>query len=244
MTADPDPGSDSDSDSDADDDFGSDPDPPPSSNALAGWPVAFDGVAESVVTTLGPNDRWNVAALGLRAPASVSVSASGSEREADADAGSDRGPVTARTWGRTRTWRNFRERGEGYVQFTRDPVDFVEAACSIREEERPVLESADAWARVTVESIGTGQDGGTRWEEWALSPVEASVERRVVPVTNRAYGAIVEATVAASRLDVPTYDAAVLRERIRSVEKIVDRCGGARDERAWRRFEELVDWRD
>ena len=41
-------------------------------------------------------------------------------------------PVTATTYGRTRTWRNFRERGGGYVQFTRDPVDFVEAALLVR----------------------------------------------------------------------------------------------------------------
>ncbi|MFQ3320770.1 MAG: hypothetical protein ACI80F_002857, partial [Natronomonas sp.] len=100
-------------------------------NDLVEWPVELRGVTESVVTTLGPNDRWNVAALGLFAG----------------------GPVVARTWGRTRTWRNFRERGEGYVQFTRDPVDFVEAACSVREEDDPILDSADAWARVTAEAI-------------------------------------------------------------------------------------------
>ncbi|PSP91673.1 DUF447 domain-containing protein, partial [Halobacteriales archaeon QS_1_68_44] len=64
---------------------------------VAEWPVNLAGVTESVVTTLGPNDRWNLAALGLFAG----------------------DPVTARTWGRTRTWRNFRERGGGYVQFTR-----------------------------------------------------------------------------------------------------------------------------
>ncbi len=198
----------------------------PDADALPGWPVAFGGVAESVVTTLGPNDRWNVAALGLHAPAR-----------------GDDERVTARTWGRTRTWRNFTERGEAYVQFTRDPVDFVEAACSVREADAPVLDSADAWVHVTVESLGSGEDGGTRWEEWALSPVEAGVERRVVPVTNRAHGAVVEATVAASRLDVPAYDTGELRERIRYFGEVVEKCGGARERRAWVRFEELVDWR-
>jgi hypothetical protein len=99
----------------------------------AGWPDAVElgGVTESVVTTLGPNGLWNVAALGLQAGE----------------------PVTARTWGRTRTWRNFTERGAGVVQFTRDPRDFVDAACSIREEETPVIGSADAWVRVEVERL-------------------------------------------------------------------------------------------
>ncbi|WP_255149155.1 DUF447 domain-containing protein [Halorarius halobius] len=193
-------------------------------DALAEWPADWDGVAESVVTTRGPNDRWNVAALGLHAP--------------DGD-----GPVTARTWGRTRTWHNFGDRGEGYVQFTRDPVDFVEAACAVREEAGPVLDSADAWARVRVEERDSGTEDGTGWVEWALHVEDSSVERETVPVVSRAHGAVVEATVAASRLDVDRYDTERLRERIRHAESVVDRAGGARDREAWDRFEALVDWR-
>ena len=54
----------------------------------ADWPVDLRGVTESIVATLGPNDRWNMAALGLHAPD---------------DSGE---PVTATTWGNTRTRRN------------------------------------------------------------------------------------------------------------------------------------------
>ena len=194
-----------------------------------GWPVAWDGVIESVVTTLGPNERWNVAALGLFAPADP-----GDASEAD-------GRVTARTWGRTRTWRNFRERGEGYVQFTRDPLDFVEAACTVREEDDPVLPSADAWVRVDVEAVADGERDGTQWVEWALSPDEAVVERRVVATTARAHAAVVEATVAASRLGVPGYDDERLDERIRYCASVVDSCGGAREKAAWERFEAALD---
>jgi hypothetical protein len=196
-----------------------------------GWPAAWEGTVESVVTTLGPNGRWNVAALGLTAP------------DAGADAADDHEPVTARTWGRTRTWRNFTERGEGVVQFTRDPVTFVEAACSVREEDDPVLPDADAWARVTVTERDRGESGDTRWVDWALSPVETAVRRRVVPTTSRAHAAVVEATVAASRLDVPAYETAALRERIRFFESVVDSAGGPRERAAWERFEALVDWR-
>jgi hypothetical protein len=189
------------------------------------WPVELSGVTESVVTTRGPNGRWNVAALGLHAPD---------------DPGE---PITARTWGRTRTRRNFRERGGGYVQFTRDPVDFVEAACSVREEADPVLASADAWVRVAVERVEAGEEGDTGWAEWALRPAESAVERRVVPTTNRGYYAVVEATVAASRLGVPAYDDAALRERVAYFETVVESCAGVRERAAWERFEELVDWR-
>lgn len=186
---------------------------------MAEWPADIGGVTESVVTTLGPNDRWNLAALGLF--------------EGD--------PVTARTWGRTRTWRNFRERGSGYVQFTRDPVDFVDAACSIQELDDPVLGSSDAWVRVDAEAIDDGTEGDTRWVEWRLDPRESTVECRVVPTTNRGYYAVVEATVAASRLDVPEYDTAELRDRLAYFADVVERCGGERERMALERLRDHVD---
>ena len=189
---------------------------------MAEWPVDLAGVTESVVTTLGPNGRWNLAALGLFAG----------------------DPVTARTWGRTRTWRNFRERGGGYVQFTRDPVDFVDAVCSIREPDDPVLGSADAWVRVDVEAIDNGAEGGTQWVDWRLDPRESAVEHRTVPTTNRGYYAVVEATVAASRLDVPSYDTARLLERLRYFADVVDRCGGPAEREAFETVGEVTGWRE
>jgi hypothetical protein len=193
-----------------------------------GWPVALRGVTESVVTTLGPNDRWNVAALGLHAP--------------DGGDGTVENPVTARTWGRTRTWRNFRERGAGYIQFTTDPLTFAEAAMTVREESEPVLPSADAWARVTVERVDSGAEGDTEWAEWALDPEETAVERESVPTTNRGYYAVIEATVAASRLDVPAYDRAELASRLDYFAEVVDRCGGERERAAMAVVRDNCSW--
>lgn len=186
------------------------------------WPVTLRGVTETVVSTLGPNDRWNVAALGIRAP--------------DAEQ-----PATARTWGRTRTWRNLTERGAGYVQFTRDPVDFVDAALRVREEADPILASADAWARVDASQRDDGVDGGTRWVEWELDVTESEVEREVVPTINRGFNAVVEATVAASRLDVPAYETGPLLERLAWLESVVETCGGERERAAFRRLSGTVD---
>lgn len=186
------------------------------------WPVDLRGVTESVVATRGPNDRWNVAALGLHAP------------DGDAD------PVTARTWGETRTRRNFSDRGRGYVQFTRDPVDFVEAALSVREADEPVLASADAHVEVAVERRASGTTEGTAWVDWSLEPIELSVERRVVPATNRGYTAVIEGTVAASRLGVQAYDTDDLLEQLAYFEGVVDRCGGPTEQTAWERLRELV----
>lgn len=184
----------------------------------AGWPVDLRGVTESVVSTRGPDGSWNLAALGLHAGE----------------------PVRARTWGHTRTRRNFARTGEGYVQFTREPVTFVEAALSIREAGEPILPDADAWARVSVERIGSGESDGTAWVDWALTPTEVDLEREAVPTINRGYNAVVEATVAASRLDVDAYDEAVLRDRLDYFEDVVRRCGGDREVAALDRLNELV----
>jgi hypothetical protein len=202
---------------------------------VEGWPDALDlrGVTESVVTTLGPNDRWNLAALGLHA--------SECDPAGGGDGSDGSGRVTARTWGRTRTWRNFRERGGGYVQFTRDPRTFVDAALSIREADDPVLEGADAWVRVEVERVGAGESGGTSWVDWALSPVDSRVLREVVPTTNRGYYAVVEATVAASRLDVDAYDTAELLDRLRYLESVVATAGGPAEREAFDRVHEYAD---
>ena len=204
------------------------------SDGSAEWPVVLRGVTESVVTTQGPDGRWNVAALGLHA--------GGNPEDGDATGDGTPGPsVTARTYGRTRTWRNFRERGEGYVQFTRDSVDFTEAALGVRERADPLLASADAWARVSVTERDATEEGGTRVLTWGLDPVETATERETVPTTNRGYAAVIEVTVAASRLDVPACDEAELRERLAYFADVVETCGGPREREALGRARELVD---
>jgi len=201
---------------------------------MSDWPVRLRGVTESVVTTLGPNDRYNVAALGIHADSEGNAGDSAPLEDSI-------GHARARTWGRTRTRRNFTERGEGYVQFVRDPVLFVDATLAIREVDDPVLADADAWVRVSVEQSGAGSEGGTGWVDWRLVPVERGVQRRVVPAFDRGYAAVVEATVAASRLDVDTYDTATLCDRIAYFERVGRRCGGPDVVAAFERFNELVD---
>lgn len=184
------------------------------------WPVDLDGVTESVVATRGPEGAWNFAALGLHAG----------------------DPVTARTWGRTRTRRNFEHEGSGIVQFVHDPVMFTECALSVLERPSPVHPAAAAWARVGVERLETGGSGGTEWTAWELTPSESAVEFRTVPTTNRGYGAVIEATVAASRLDVPAYDTADLRERLAFFEDVVETCGGERERAAMALIRERSTW--
>ena len=187
------------------------------------WPVGLRGVTETVVATLGPNDRWNQAALGVHAP----------------DAPGE--PATARTYGNTRTRRNFHGRGEGYVQFVDDPVDFADAALSVRETDTPLLDGATAWARVEVEQTGSEEDAGTTVEHWALTPVESGVRREAPFAPNRGFYAVVEATVAVSRLHVDAYDTEDLRERLRYFERVVEAAGGPREREAIRRVRDHAD---
>ncbi|MFB6219461.1 MAG: DUF447 domain-containing protein [Halobacteriaceae archaeon] len=184
----------------------------------AGWPVALRGVTESVVTTRQPDGAWNAAALGLFAG----------------------DPVTARTWGETRTRRNFERTGAGYVQFVADPLLFVEAALGIHESDDPLL-AADAWVEVAVERADAGREGGTEWVEWALDPVDAGVERRRPRTINRGFNAVVEATVAASRLGVPAYDDETLRDRLSYFGDVARRCGGERERAAIERVADLAE---
>jgi hypothetical protein len=215
------------------------------------WPADLRGVTESVVTTLGPNDRWNCAALGLLVDdGDDSDEDDSDEDDSDEDGGDGDGSprsitlesttVTARTWGRTRTWRNFREEGEGYVQFVHDPVVFTEAALSIREERSPVLDAATAWVRVEVKEVDGGESDDTEWVEWALRPRESRVRRETVPTINRGHGAVIEATVAASRLDVAAYDTEELLDRLAYFENVVERCGGPREREAFASLTAIV----
>jgi hypothetical protein len=195
------------------------------------WPTRLRGVTETVVATLGPNDRWNQAALGVHADGPASTR--------DADGRCD--AVTAFTYGNTRTRRNFRGRGEGVVQFTRDALDFTNAALSVHETEDPFLPSTDAWVRVEATRVDARDEDGTRIETWRLDPIEATVRRRVVPVVNRGHAAVVDATVAASRLGVPGFDDDALRDRLDRAVDVVATCGGQRERTAIRRVDALVD---
>ncbi|MGM0389535.1 MAG: DUF447 domain-containing protein, partial [Natrinema limicola] len=59
---------------------------------------------------------------------------------------------------------------------------------------------------------------------------------------DRGFGAVVEATVAASRLEVAAYDDAELRDRLAYFESVVDRAGGPREREALERVREHSSW--
>lgn len=185
----------------------------------SGWPVEFRGVTESVVATRQLDGAWNVAALGLF-PGD---------------------PVTARTWGETRTKQNFDREAGGVIQFVRDPIVFVTAALDLLERDEPMLPSADAWVDVTVERIDTGTTDGTPWVEWALYPDSSAVLAEYVPIISRGFNAVIEASVIVSRLNVDVYDRDASIAYLEYLRTVVDRCGSEADQAAFDRLEALTD---
>ncbi|MDZ7730096.1 MAG: DUF447 family protein [Natrialbaceae archaeon] len=123
-----------------------------------------------------------------------------------------------------------RTAGPDTFQSTTDPVVFVDAALAIVERDAPIHERSQAWAHVTAESIEVGPNGD--WEQWALTPVEATVETRTVPTINRGFGAVIEASVAASRLEIPATDRATSSDGSRTVRAVIERTGGPREREA------------
>lgn len=206
----------------------------PGGESVAGWPASLAGVTETVIATRGPNGRWNQAALGITPPA---------DGQSEIERGSDR-PAAARTFGNTRTRRNLAAGREAYVQFTRDPVDFVEAALAVYETDEPILASADAWVRIEATARSRGEDRSTEVVEWSLGPIESGIRERTVPTENRGRAAAIEATVPASRLDVEGYDETGLLQRLEWLADVVEAAGDDRARVAFERIDERVGWRD
>jgi len=181
------------------------------------FPFEIEGIVEVIITTFDTLAGWNVALLGLQ----------GGER------------ITARTWGKTKTRENFHKGGDAYIHFTRDSFLFVEAALCIKEQKTPHIEEAYAWGKIKVNSIDKGKDGKTEWEDWSIEIIEEEIIKKEIPIINRGYNAIIEATVVASRLRISDNRSKDL-EYIGKLLEIVERCGDDRDREAKNLIEELV----
>ena len=202
------------------------------------WPFALDGVVESVTTTPEPSDGWNVAALGVSGLDGEDTGPEAGRADTDPTAESAR----ARTWGRTRTRANFERAGRGVVQAVDDPVVFVRAALDRWVHEGPHLDEAAAWVAVEAIELERGRERGTEWVDWKLVPTDTAIRRRVVPRASRGFPAVVEMTVAASRLGVPAFDQETLRSRLEYFARVAERCGGERERAAVTEVAALSPW--
>ena len=174
-------------------------------------------ITETVATTVGARGGRNAAPMGVRR---------------------DDGGVYAHLWEGSTTLENVRETNEVVVNFTRDPVVYVESA--LGDGSGFVvdghLRDADGWVRCDAERVdGTGErDEVTRWR---LVERERRVENRVLPTHSRGFASVIEATVHATRLDFKPE----LRELYEHHVDVAERCGGEREREAVDRLRGYVD---
>ncbi len=146
--------------------------------------------------------------------------------------------VYARLWEGSTTLENVRSTNEVVVNFTRDPVVYVETA--LGETKRRFvkdgrLRDADGWVRCDAERVPDEEerDEVTRWR---LAERERHVEERVLPTHSRGFASVIEATVHATRLEFKPE----LRELVEHHLDVARKCGGKREREAVELVEELV----
>ena len=183
------------------------------------WPFRYDGIVESVASTRQPDTTWNIAALGVYP---------------------GKNEICATTWDRTRTRRNLEASGKCFIQVTSDPVVFARAALETWTRSKPVLPEAAAWVEAEANRIDSGFDGETEWVEWSLTPEFATINERQVPIPTRGRAAVIEMTVAASRLGNDAFEDEPLRDRLDYFAGVAEKCGGEAERRAVERIMDIL----
>ena len=121
-----------------------------------------------------------------------------------------------------------------------DPVLFVHSALSDIEpdefeliEEIPVLKDALAWIRFDCKCKKVGKISVVE-----LTPVSGAIVRKTIKPVNRGFNAVIEASVDATRYVI--FKEKKYLERIGYYDKLVRKCGGAREKEAMRMLYELI----
>ena len=143
--------------------------------------------------------------------------------------------VYARLWEGSTTLGNGRATNEVVVNFTRDPVVYVEAALGDGDGNRGVdgfvtdgrLRDADGWVRCGAERIPDEEDR-EEVTRWRLTERERNIEERVLFAHSRGFSSVIEATVHATRLEFKPE----LRELIEHHLEVARKCGGKREREA------------
>jgi hypothetical protein len=150
----------------------------------------------------------------------------------------EEGETYARLWEGSTTLENVRATERVVVNFTRDPLVYVETALG-DDAERFVadgrLRDADGWVRCDAERVPNpeGRDEVTRWR---LVERERNVAKRALPTHSRGFASVIEATVHATRLSFKPE----LCELIEHHLEVARKCGGKREREAANLVEEHV----
>lgn len=145
--------------------------------------------------------------------------------------------VYARLWEGSTTLENVRSNESVVVNFTRDPVVYVETALGDDGGRFVVdgrLQDADGWVRCEAELVE--EEEREEVTRWRLFERERNVVERVLFTHSRGFASVIEATVHATRLEFKPE----LRERVEHHLEVARKCGGEREKKAADLIEERV----
>jgi len=177
-----------------------------------------EGISEVIVTTVSGDRVPNAAPMGLHCKD---------------------GRLFFRVFN-SKTLDNILERPVACANIVDDPVLFVRSALSDVEpgefeliEAFPVLKGALAWIRFDCKCRKVGKISVVE-----LTPVSGAIVCKTIKPVNRGFNAVIEASVDATRYVV--FREQKYLERIGYYDKLVRKCGGAREKDAMRMLYELV----
>lgn len=177
-------------------------------------------ILETIVSTLDAGGRPNFAPMGVRIEG---------ER------------VLLRPFREARTWKNLEESGDGVVNFTDNVLIF--ARCAVGEflpPHRPaqkvrgaVLEDVCAWKEFRVVERDLTEERGRFWAR-----IVTEGRGRDFMGFNRAKHAVIEATIAATRVHL--LGRAPVLEEIARLRPLVDKTGGPEEREAFAFLERAI----
>jgi hypothetical protein len=148
------------------------------------------------------------------------------------------GGVCARLWEGSTTLENVRATERVVVNFTRDPVVYVETALGDNGEEFVAdgrLRDANGWVCCDAERVPNDEER-EEVTRWRLVETDRRVVERVLQTHSRGFASVIEATVHATRLSFKPE----LRELIEHHLEVARKCGGKREREAAELIEEHV----
>ena len=177
-----------------------------------------EGISEVIVTTLSKDGVPNAAPIGLHCKD---------------------GRLFLRLFN-SKTLDNILARPVAVANIVDDPVLFVRSALSDIEpdefeliEEIPVLKGALAWIRFECKCRK-----GEGISVVELTPLSSDIIHRTVKPINRGFNAVIEASVDATRYVI--FREQKYLDSIGDHDKLVRKCGGAREKEAMRVLYELI----
>ena len=177
-----------------------------------------EGISEVIVTTLSKDGVPNAAPIGLHCKD---------------------GRLYLRLFN-SKTLDNILARPVACANIVNEPVLFVRSALSDIEAEEleliggfPVLKGALAWIRFDCKCRKVGKISVVE-----LTPVSGAIVRKTIKPVNRGFNAVIEASVDATRYVI--FKEQKYLDSIGDYDKLVKKCGGAREKEAMRMLYELI----